>query len=73
MVNLAKLDKKFKDGETVSPKILLEKKMIGKIKRGVKILGVGEMSKKLVIESCSVSKTAREKIEKAGGEIIKGN
>ena len=73
VVNLAKLDKKFKDGETVSPKILLEKKMIGKIKRGVKILGVGEMSKKLVIESCSVSKTAREKIEKAGGEIIKGN
>ena len=73
VVNLAELNKKFKDGETVSPETLLEKKIIGKIKRGVKILGMGEMNKKLVIESCSVSKTAREKIEKAGGEIIKGN
>jgi len=73
VVNLAELNKKFKDGETVSPKILLEKKIIGKIKRGVKILGMGEISKKLAVENCSVSKTAREKIEKAGGEIIKGN
>ena len=69
VVNLAELNKKFKDGETVSPKILLEKKIIGRIGRGVKILGMGEVDKKLVIENCSVSKTAREKIEKAGGEI----
>ncbi len=72
VVNLAELNKKFKDGETVSPKTLIERKIIGKIKRGVKILGMGEVDKKLVIENCSVSKTAGEKVEKAGGEI-RGN
>ena len=69
VVNLAELNKKFKDGETVSPKILLEKKIIGRIGRGVKVLGMGEVDKKLVIENCSVSKTAEEKIKKAGGGI----
>jgi len=68
-INLAELNKKFKDGEIVNPKTLLEKKIIGRIKRGVKILGMGEVDKKLVIENCSVSKMAREKIEKAGGEV----
>ena len=68
-VNLAELNKKFKDGETISPKTLLKKKIIGRMKRGVKILGMGEVDKKLAVENCSVSKTARDKIEKAGGEI----
>ena len=68
-INLVELNKKFKDGEIVNPKTLLEKKIIGRIKRGVKILGMGEVDKKLVIENCSVSKMAREKIEKAGGEV----
>ena len=73
VVNLTELNKKFKDGETVSPKILLEKKIIGRIGRGVKVLGMGDVDKKLVIENCSVSKTAGEKIKKAGGEIVKEN
>lgn len=72
-VNLSDLEANFKAGETVTPKILVEKKMISKNnerKGSVKILGTGEISKKLVIEGCKVSKTAAESIEKAGGSIL---
>jgi large subunit ribosomal protein L15 len=73
ILNLEVLEKKFKEGEKISPQILLEKKLISKIKGKmpkVKILGEGEIKKKLIIEGCQVSKKAREKIEKAGGKII---
>jgi large subunit ribosomal protein L15 len=71
-VNLSTLEKKFKSGEKITPKILIERRIIRKIKGRipeVKILGKGELKKKLVIEDCKVSKGAREKIEKAGGTI----
>jgi large subunit ribosomal protein L15 len=73
ILNLEVLEKKFKEGEKISPQILLEKKLISKIKGKmpkVKILGGGEIKKKLIIEGCQVSKKAREKIEKSGGKII---
>jgi large subunit ribosomal protein L15 len=73
ILNLEVLEKKFKEGEKISPQILLEKKLISKIKGKmpkVKILGKGEIKKKLIIEGCQVSKKAREKIEKSGGKII---
>jgi large subunit ribosomal protein L15 len=72
IVNLDVLEKKFKEGEIVSPQTLLEKKLIRRIKGKmpkVKILGRGELTKKLIIKNCSVSKSAKEKIEKAGGNI----
>ena len=71
-VNIATLEKRFKNEEKVSPQILLEKKIIRRIKKRVpkvKILGKGEITKKLNIEGCELSKTAKEKIEKAGGVI----
>lgn len=71
-MNLEVLERKFNLGETVSPQILLEKKLIRKIKGKipkVKILGKGELTKKLIIEGCQVSKGAEEKIKKAGGII----
>jgi large subunit ribosomal protein L15 len=62
----------FGVGDVVSPKTLVEKKLIahtlGKLPE-VKILGTGEIAIKLTIEGCSVSATAKEKIEKAGGEV----
>ena len=75
VINLETLEKKFKSGEIVNPKILLEKKLIRRIKGRfpkVKILGrqnraPGKLTKKLIIEGCQVSKSAREEIEKAGG------
>lgn len=72
VVNIGVLDKNFKDSEVVTPKILLEKELIRRIKGRVpkvKILGGGELTKKLVIENCEVSKTAKEAIKKAGGSI----
>jgi len=72
VINLDILEKKFNSGEKVTPQILLEKKIIRKIKGKmprVKILGKGEMTKALVLEGCLVSKQAKEKIEKAGGTI----
>jgi len=72
ILNLEILEKKFNTGEKVAPEILLEKRIIRKIKGRmpkVKILGKGEVTKKLIIEGCQLSKSAKEKIEKAGGNI----
>ncbi len=69
VVNVSDLEKKFKDGEVVSPKTLLEKGLVGKMGAEVKILGDGELKKKLIIADCAVSGSAKEKIEKAGGQI----
>ena len=43
------------------------------MKAMIKILGDGEMSKKLTVEKCLVSKVAKGKIEKAGGKIVSGS
>lgn len=72
VVNLASLEKNFEAGQTVNPQILLEKKIVRRIKGrvpSVKILGEGEITKPLTVENCSVSKQAKEKIEKANGNI----
>lgn len=71
-LNLDILDKKFNSGEKISPQILIDKKLIRRIKGEVpkvKILAKGEIKKPLMFENCLISKSAKEKIEKAGGEI----
>jgi len=72
VINIETLNKKFKAGDKINPSVLLERKIISKIKGRipeVKILGKGEIKKRLIIEGCQVSKKAREKIEKSGGTI----
>ena len=72
VVNLDVLEKKFEAGQTVNPQVLLEKKIIRRIKEGspkVKILGQGELTKALTFEKCLVSKQAKEKIEKSNGVV----
>lgn len=72
VVNLSLLEKNFKDGDVVSPIILLEKKLIkrdgGKMPV-VKILGTGEITKKITLENVVLSEIAKQKFEKAGGTI----
>lgn len=72
ILNLEIIDKKFKNDEIVSPTVLFEKKILSK-KNGslseVKILGQGEISKKLIFQNVLLSKSARDKIVKAGGII----
>ena len=62
----------FKAGEVVNPKSLFEKNLIrnvgGKLP-SVKILGTGEITVKVIIENCIISKAAKEKVEKIGGSV----
>lgn len=59
----------FENGTEVTPELLIEKGIIGKIKDGVKILGNGELEKNLVVKASKFSKSAVEKIEAAGGKV----
>jgi large subunit ribosomal protein L15 len=67
-VNLRDLDR-FDAGDVVTPEALVEKRLIKNTKIDVKLLGTGEISKKLTIRLHAISASAREKIEKAGGTI----
>ena len=69
IVNVAQLDKAFDDGATVTEEALRELGIVNRSCDCVKVLGNGELSKKLTIELDAVSASAREKIEKAGGTI----
>ena len=67
-VNLGDLDR-FDAGEEVTPESLKAKGLIRSVKKDVKLLGSGELSKKLKISVHAASATAREKVEKAGGTL----
>ena len=58
----------FEDGMTVSPVQLIEAGVIKKIEDGVKIMGNGELTKKLTVQAAKFTATAKEKIEAAGGK-----
>lgn len=68
-VTLAQLEKAFSGGETVTPFVLQEKGLIKFPQNGAKILGTGELKKKLAIQGCACTKTAQEAITKAGGSV----
>jgi len=67
IVNVASLNK-FEDGAVVSVSDLLEKGILSKCEYGVKVLGNGEVTKKLTVRANAFSESAKEKIEKAGGK-----
>jgi len=66
-VNVSELNV-FEDGDAVSAELLLERGIISKCAYGIKILGRGEITKKLTVTAASFSETARSKIEAAGGK-----
>jgi large subunit ribosomal protein L15 len=68
-VNLRDLDRVFADGDEVTLETLREKGLIKDLKTDVKILGTGELKKKLRVTAHAFSATAREKIEGAGGTV----
>jgi large subunit ribosomal protein L15 len=74
VVNVVALNAAFAAGDTITPTVLLERGLIRARKNSslpvVKILGNGELTKKLVISGCVVSSSAKEKIEKAGGSVV---
>ncbi len=69
-VNLGQLEAKFKDGDTVTPEALLERRVLRKLEDGVKVLGEGELTKKLTVRAHKFSSSAKEKITKAGGRAL---
>jgi len=72
VLNFGVLNNFYKEGEIVSPSSLIAKGVIGKIKGRepeVKILGGGEITKKLSFTGVKLSKNAKEKVKKAGGSI----
>lgn len=68
IVNVEELNV-FEDGTVVTPELLLEKRIIRKVLSGVKILGNGELTKKLTVSANKFTATAKEAIESAGGTV----
>ncbi len=67
-VNVSALDR-FDDGAEVTPESLVEKGLIKNTKTDVKLLGNGDLKKKLTVRVHAISATAREKVETAGGTV----
>ena len=70
IVNIEDLDARFADGDEVTGDTLREKNLAKGRYDVLKVLGNGELSKKLKISAHRFSRQAKEKIEKAGGEVI---
>src|ERR671919_1695580 len=68
-VSLAALERGFQADEEVTPELLHDRGIIKKARHDVVVLGTGELSKPLRISAHRFTKSAREKIEKAGGAI----
>jgi large subunit ribosomal protein L15 len=66
-ISLAKIEANFNAGDEVTPALLHERGLIKKAKHDLVILGTGEVSKSLNISAHRFTKSARKKIEKAGG------
>ena len=73
VVNLASIEKAFSTGTTVNAKTLVEQGLV-RTRKGIKnpvikILGDGEVTKKFIVSGCTVSASAKSKIEAAGGSV----
>ncbi len=71
-INISVLEDRYNAGDEVTLENLLEKRIIRKVNDGVKILGNGELTKKLTVKVNAFSESAKEKIEAVGGtcEVI---
>ena len=67
VINISDLEK-FNDGAEVTPELLKEMGIVKKLEDGLKVLGNGELTKKLTVKAHKFSKVAKEKIENAGGK-----
>ncbi|HRI86928.1 MAG TPA: 50S ribosomal protein L15 [Candidatus Hydrogenedentes bacterium] len=69
IVNLDMIDKAFDAGADVTPETMAKAKLVDPKKGGVKVLGRGEVTKKLTVKANAISDSARAKIEAAGGAV----
>lgn len=68
VINVRDLNR-FEDGTAVGPELLMERGMVKKLGDGLRILGEGELERKLTVRAHHLSQSAREKIEQAGGSV----
>ena len=66
-INVEKLNG-FEDGTVVTPEMLIDLGIVKQVKDGIKVLGRGELTKKITVQANKFSKSAVEKIEAAGGK-----
>jgi len=69
IVNVGQVAARFKSGQTVDAAALIASGLVKNPRDGIKLLGVGEIKKKLTIKVSKASQTARAKIEAAGGKV----
>jgi len=69
-ISLGALDRAFSSNEEVTPELLHDRGLIKKAKHDVVVLGSGELTKPLRVSAHRFTKSAREKIEKAGGSVV---
>ncbi|MBI4093281.1 MAG: 50S ribosomal protein L15 [Candidatus Kerfeldbacteria bacterium] len=69
-VGLDILDRSFKNGEVVTPTILVQRGIIQSARRGLKVLGNGTLSKSLTVQAHAFSESARTVIQKSGGQAV---
>ena len=70
VVNVSDLETRFSDGASIGMTELVHKGLLRAANRGVKILGMGTVTKKFTVRAHAFSATAREAIEKAGGKAV---
>jgi len=68
-ISLESLDRSFSENDEVNPQLLHDRGLIKKAKHDIVVLGNGEVSKALKVSAHRFTKSAREKIEKAGGAV----
>ena len=68
VINVSDLDK-FENGTEITPELLKEMGIVKKLEDGLKVLGNGTLTKKVTVKAHKFSKTAKEKIESAGGKV----
>ena len=68
VINVRDLNR-FEDGAAVGPEQLMERGMIKKLGDGLRILGEGDLERKLTVRAHHLSQSARAKIEQAGGSV----
>ncbi len=70
LVNVGDLERRFDAGAHVTPEAILEAGLIRNLRYKVKVLGDGELTKKLKVEASKFSAAAEKKIKDAGGEVV---
>ena len=66
-VNVSQLER-FEDGAEITAQTLIEKGILSDCKNGLKVLGSGNLTKKVTVKAAAFSESAKEKIEQAGGK-----